>query len=218
MKALRPLLRNLQGERRAHRPGGRRSADRERNRAWRPALILTLVITLLDWTVKAIIIAAIPLGTLTEVWEGRVALWHVKNPAMMLGLWGGAPLLTRQFLAGTSAILAALVLLQLVARSQRLPARARTTAWIFVGLTFGGMIGNIVERLIYGSVTDYLSFRWGELWLPPGNVADLALFLSIPLTLPVIASELKARARRGRVPLRASGHRLSGSAANSSDG
>jgi lipoprotein signal peptidase len=58
------------------------------------------------------------------------------------------------------------------------------------------MLGNLGERVVHWGVTDYLSIRWGEYWLPPGNVADIALFLSMPLSIPVIAFELLGRARR----------------------
>lgn len=58
------------------------------------------------------------------------------------------------------------------------------------------MLGNLGERLVHFGVTDYLSIRWGAWWLPPGNVADLALFLSIPLAIPVLWMEIRERARR----------------------
>ena len=92
-------------------------------------------------------------------------------------------------------------------RAHRLPSHHRRWAWLFVGLVLGGMMGNLGERLIHWGVTDYLSLRWGDFWLPPGNVADMALFLSIPLAIPVIVFELMGRARRGRTvrPLHPSG-------------
>ena len=71
-----------------------------------------------------------------------------------------------------------------------------------MGLVLGGMMGNLGERLIHWGVTDYLSLRWGDYWLPPGNVADVALFLSVPFAIPVIVFEMMGRARRGRGPAR----------------
>ena len=59
------------------------------------------------------------------------------------------------------------------------------------------MLGNLGERAVHWGVTDYLSFRWGDLWLPPGNVADLALFLSSPSPALVIAFELRGPRRSG---------------------
>ena len=191
------LLRRLQGERRASRPGGRRQTDFEPNTGWRVVLALTLGIAVLDWITKAAIAFTIPLGEFVEVWEGRVAFWHVRNDAMILGLWDSLPLGGRKVIAVIASFLALLILFQIVGKGHRLPAERRGWAWTFVGLAFGGMLGNLGERVIHWGVTDYLSFQYGDLWLPPGNVADIALFLSIPLSIPVIFLELRARARRG---------------------
>ena len=200
------IVSRLMAQRRTeHRPGaspGRRAADYEPIRGWRPALLIALGIALLDWGVKAAIIASMPIGHFRQVIPNAVAFWHVRNPAMILGLWENFPLGGRKLLAIVAAILAALVLLQIVGRAHRLPGHHRRWAWVFVGFVLGGMMGNLGERLIHWGVTDYLSFRWGDFWLPPGNVADIALFLSVPLAIPVIVFELKGRARRGRGPVR----------------
>jgi lipoprotein signal peptidase len=194
------IFRRLLGQRRTvldqDRPPGRRLADYEPVYGWRPALKIALAIALVDWLVKFLVNRSMEIGDFREVVAGRVALWHVRNPAMILGLWENLPLGSRKALAVTAAVLGMLVLLQIVGRAHRLPPRQRRWAWVFVGMITGGMLGNLGERLIHWGVTDYLSLRWGDFWLPPGNVADLALFLSIPMAVPVIVFELMGRARR----------------------
>ena len=207
---LQRIISRLLAQRRTdHRPGaapGRRAADYEPIRGWRPSLIIALGIALLDWGIKAAINASMPIGHFRQVIDGAVALWHVRNPAMILGLWANLPLGSRKLLAIVAAVVALLVLLQIVGRAHRLPTHHRRWAWVFVGLVLGGMLGNLGERLIHWGVTDYLSFRYGDYWLPPGNVADIALFLSIPLAIPVIVFELMGRARRGTArPMQPSG-------------
>jgi len=197
------IFSRLMAQRRTdHRAGaspGRRAADYEPIRGWRPALFIALGIALVDWAIKIAIIATMPIGHFRQVIDGAVALWHVRNPAMILGLWANFPLGGRKLLAAVAAVVAVLVLLQIVGRAHRLPGNQRRWAWVFVGLVLGGMMGNLGERLIHWGVTDYLSFRWGDYWLPPGNVADVALFLSVPLSIPVIVFEMMGRARRGTV-------------------
>jgi lipoprotein signal peptidase len=184
------------GRWRRNRPYGRRSTDHEPQDGWRPALAILLVVALLDWATKAVVAAAVPLGGFVEVWPGRVALWHVKNPEMVLGLWGNLPLGGRQAIAVMAAVVGLLALYEIIGRGHRLPPHRRRWAWLFVGLAFGGMLGNLGERALHWGVTDYLSFAWGSIWLPPGNVADLALLTSMPLALVVIVFELQARAQR----------------------
>src|SRR5690606_4325712 len=88
-------------------------------------------------------------------------------------------------------------------RAHRLLPRRRPWAWLFSGLLLGGMLGNLGERSLHWWVTDFLSFRWGPYWLPPGNVADLAIVTSLPIAILVILFEVEARAMRGRVSIRA---------------
>lgn len=175
---------------------GRRRTDGEPNRGWPPALAIALTIGFLDWMTKAWVAARIPLGDLVEVVEGRVALWHVRNPALVLGLFGDQSIANRVAIAVLLTVGGMTLIVEVLSRSQRLLPKRRPWAWLFVGLLFGGMLGNLGERALHWWVTDYLSFRLGTLWLPPGNVADLAIIASIPISLLVIGFEIEARAKR----------------------
>lgn len=187
----------------------RRRTDLEPNHGALPVTLIALVVAAIDWSTKAAIVATVPLGELRVVWEGRVAFWHVRNPAMVLGLFGDLPLVWRQVIAVLLGIVAVTLLLEVWTRAQRLLPHRRWWAWLFAGLVFGGMLGNLGERALHWWVTDFLSFRWGDYWLPPGNVADLAIILAIPISLLIIAFEIEARAQRGRSP---EGPRAPGSA------
>lgn len=197
---IRKAIRRAMGDRRGTvHPGrspGRRLADQQPMRGWIPALVVALCVALADWGTKFLIARSIPLEDLREVIPGKLAFWHVRNHAMVLGLWDNFPLGTRKIIAVLAAVLGSLVLLQIIGRGHRFPREHRAWTWVFVGLVLGGMLGNLGERAIHWGVTDFISIRWGEYWLPPGNLADLALFLSMPLSIPVIAFELIGRSKR----------------------
>lgn len=198
------LIRRVRDDRRLGRRGGRRWSDHEPKRGWMPALALALFVALADWGTKAAVAAAVPLGGFRELVPGQVALWHVRNRAMVLGLYGDLPLPARQAIAALAAIAAVVLISEILGRGHRLPRGQRGWVWAFVGLSLGGMLGNLGERLLHWGVTDFLSFRYGDLWLPPGNLADLALISAIPLCFVVMALELRARAQRsGRADGRA---------------
>jgi signal peptidase II len=198
---LAPWLLRMMGFRRVvRRPDaapGRRASDHEPVRGWRPALAVAAAIALLDWGTKAAIAWMVPVGAFREIIPGRMAVWHVRNEAMILGLYDNLALGTRKSIALVASLVATLVILQILGRGHRLPKAQRTYASVFVGTALGGMLGNLGERVVHWGVTDYLSFHWAPYWLPPGNVADVALFLAIPMAVPVIVFELQGRARRG---------------------
>jgi lipoprotein signal peptidase len=174
----------------------RRRTDHERKSGWISVAAIAAVVALTDWGTKAWVASRVPLDEMVVVWEGRVALWHVRNPALILGLFGDLPLAWRKVLAGMLAVAAMTLLFEVISRSHRLLERRRPWAWLFAGLLSGGMLGNLGERALHWWVTDFLSFRFGQIWLPPGNVADLAVLMSIPISFAVIAFELEARSMR----------------------
>ena len=55
-----------------------------------------------------------------------------------------------------------------------------------VGLLLGGTIGNMIDRILYGAVTDFLDFR---VW-PVFNVADSAVTISV-IILIILSSKIK---------------------------
>jgi len=44
-----------------------------------------------------------------------------------------------------------------------------------LSLILGGALGNLVDRISYGYVVDFLSFHWNEHYFPAFNVADSAI-------------------------------------------
>lgn len=158
-------------------------------------LAIALPVALLDWFVKWWIVQTVPLHELRVV-SDRVAFWHVKNPALVLGLHGDLPLGLRKTLVTLYATIAVLLLIAVLFRGHRLLPSRRKWAWIFLGMVSGGMLGNLGERILHWHVTDFLSFRWSSVWLPPGNVADVSILLSMPIACFVLLFELEARALR----------------------
>jgi len=167
---------------------------------WLPTLGVGLAVALLDWLSKAAITLLLPSSTFVELLPGSLALWHVRNPAMMLGLYGDLSLGTRKLIAIGAALSALGLIFQVVAYGHRLPRHQRPVAWLFAGLVLGGMLGNLGERAVHWGVTDFISIGWAGGWLPPGNIADLALFASVPLAAVVSLFELMARTQR-RAPV-----------------
>jgi len=87
------------------------------------------------------------------------------------------------------AIAASIFILYLLARHghQRLFALA-------LAMILGGAIGNVIDRLAYGHVIDFLDFHWRDWHFPAFNIADSAIVGGAAL---LILDELR-RVRRAK--------------------
>ncbi|HZW86798.1 MAG TPA: signal peptidase II [Gallionella sp.] len=53
---------------------------------------------------------------------------------------------------------------------------AKQTLFAFaLSLILGGALGNLIDRVVYGYVVDFLSFHWDEHYFPAFNLADSAI-------------------------------------------
>ena len=55
-----------------------------------------------------------------------------------------------------------------------------------ISLLIGGIFGNLIDRIIYGSVTDFLSFRFGSYYFPVFNIADTFICIGTFLLIILI--------------------------------
>ena len=50
-------------------------------------------------------------------------------------------------------------------------------SWVFFSLVYAGILGNLGDRLVFGHVKDFLSFRFWEYSFPVFNVADICIVI-----------------------------------------
>lgn len=136
---------------------------------------LALLILGLDQLTKLWALAALanpPVRITVTGWWEMVLVW---NYGVSFGLFGGGALspLVLAAITGAIALCVAIWLL-----------RARTWATVLAtGLILGGAVGNIIDRLIYGAVVDFVRWHaYGYSW-PVFNVADAAITLGVGLLI-----------------------------------
>jgi len=52
---------------------------------------------------------------------------------------------------------------------------AQTLFALALSLILGGALGNLIDRIAYGYVVDFLHFHWNEHYFPAFNIADSAI-------------------------------------------
>ena len=109
--------------------------------------------------------------------QGFFDLRYAENPGVAFSMFqdlpGGRILLT---------LLAVVALVVVVAYLRKTPVEA-TRVHIALGLVGGGAIGNLVDRVMYGKVTDFIVWKKGIHEWPAFNVADAALCVGVGLIL-----------------------------------
>jgi signal peptidase II len=141
------------------------------SRTWKTFALIALTVAVVDQVTKGLVSAAIPLQTGREAIPGLLDLVHVRNPGAAFGILAeSVPGFRTAFFAGVSLIALAAIL-WLVATSPRID----TFLLLGYSLFFGGAVGNLVDRLRYGAVVDFLDFHVGSMHWPAFNVADSAL-------------------------------------------
>ncbi|HXU61688.1 MAG TPA: signal peptidase II [Polyangia bacterium] len=104
-------------------------------------------------------------------------LRYAENPGVAFSMFqdlpGGRLLLT---------VLAIGAFAMVIAYLRRTPEGA-TRLHVALGLIGGGAIGNLVDRVIYGRVTDFIVWKKGSLEWPAFNIADAALCIGVGLML-----------------------------------
>jgi signal peptidase II len=133
-------------------------------RAWLLAGALAGAVLLLDQAIKAIVEDRLVPGEQVDL-LGPIGLTLAHNEGVAFGLAGGSVLPLIAF-----AVLALGFVGFLLARNPTVPGM-----WVAVGLVAGGALGNLVDRLRTGEVTDYIEIgSW-----PPFNLADVAITVGI---------------------------------------
>ena len=135
-------------------------------RAWRRAGVLAGLVLVLDQAVKAVVESELLLGEEVDVF-GPLELTLSHNSGIAFGLAGGGGILLMA-LTGLALLVIGLVF-------SRDPTRP--WMWVAVGLLAGGALGNLVDRVRAGVVTDYIQVgSW-----PAFNVADVAVTIGVIL-------------------------------------
>ncbi len=141
-----------------------------------PYLFLALTVVVLDQWTKWLVEVHLPRGAAEPIVPGFLNLVHVKNTGVAFGLFASEGGSTSWAL--TLLGLAALAAVGLYFRFTPPHDRLLLTA---LGAVAGGAVGNLLDRVMAGSVTDFVDVYAGSYHWPAFNVADSAITLGIGL-------------------------------------
>lgn len=159
----------------------------ERAAAMLPWLGLALLIVIADQFTKIMVLGYFELGDSTRV-TGFFNLVRVHNEGAAFSFLAGASGWQRWFFTAIGIGAAIFIVWMLKSHpGQRLFAFA-------MSCILGGAIGNVIDRLAYGYVLDFLQFHYAGWYFPSFNLADSAITIG---AIAMILDEL-LRVRRAR--------------------
>lgn len=148
-----------------------------------------LVIAALDQVVKRVVVNAMQLGQSIDVVGSVVRLTRTSNTGGAFGLLRGR---------GSWFIVVSLVAALAIAAMSRQIAKGRRIERLAFGLIMGGAVGNLIDRIRVGSVTDFVDIGGSVYRFPAFNVADSAI--TIGVTLLAVSLVFFGAAANGREP------------------
>ena len=143
------------------------------------AVIVAGSVLVLDQLTKWAVREAIPLGSAVPVIDGFFNLVHVRNSGGAFSLFAGtdAALRVPFFL-----IASAIAITVLVYFLRQVEPQQRVLTFALSGV-LGGALGNLVDRIIAGKVTDFLDVYLGSYHWPAFNVADSFISIGVVIML-----------------------------------
>jgi signal peptidase II len=114
-----------------------------------------------------------------RVIPGFFDIVHSQNRGVAFGMLNDSTSEWRTVLLVLGSVAAVVVISAILWKPEKLD---RKTAW-GCALILGGAAGNLVDRLFWGQVTDFLLFHVGEYAWPTFNIADSAIVIGSGLLL-----------------------------------
>jgi signal peptidase II len=156
----------------------RTDRSRSRTSGYARAGAVLVGVIVIDQLTKQLVRSGISQGQVTKLVPG-VKLVDVRNTGVAFSLFSGGGTIV---LVITLAALAALTTYFALRPGRRL-------LWLPTGLLLGGAIGNLIDRVRAGAVTDFIKLpHW-----PAFNVADMAITFGVLALVYTIETESRRR-------------------------
>jgi signal peptidase II len=151
-------------------------------------LAVGILVTVADQVTKAAVIANLGVQERASLIGDFIIVWHLQNRGASFSLLQGA---------SWFFILVTIVAVGLIAAYHRSLLGRPLWLHAVLGVVLGGALGNFVDRVRLGYVTDFVSVGFGDLRFPAFNVADSSLTVGIVVLLGWLVFRERAASRVG---------------------
>ena len=133
------------------------------------SLIIAIFILIIDQIVKISIDSFLRISELITVIPNFFYITKVYNDGAAWSIFDGS--------VAFLIIVAIVALIFLVSYQKIFQKNFRNI--VAFALIYGGLLGNLVDRIVYGYVIDYIKLLFGNFSFPVFNLADIAIVISM---------------------------------------
>jgi signal peptidase II len=137
----------------------------------------------LDRLTKWMIERSVSVWDTIVVIPGFFQIVHTKNRGAAFGIFADSSSEWRTLILIGLSIAVMIFIAGLLIQSMKGSEQQQAAQRVALGLVLGGALGNVYDRVVMGSVTDFLEFFLGEYRFPAFNVADSAITVGAGLLI-----------------------------------
>ncbi len=150
--------------------------------------LVSNVLIILDQYTKMWVNTHIPKHRFIMVIDNFFAITHIRNPGVAFGLFADGPSELKTYLFIGFSIIAIVAIL--IFFHQTPPENKMVRIGLI--LVFSGAIGNLIDRILYHEVIDFLDFFVGSYHWPAFNIADSCITIGVLLMFVDLIQARKA--------------------------
>lgn len=139
-------------------------------------IVFCLLLIFIDQLSKYFAEQHLQLGQPVEVIPSLFNFTLVYNPGAAFGLFADLPQTIRRVVLLAVSVLAFIVVYIMYQDTKEDPYSV-----FALGLIVAGAIGNLIDRLRYDAVVDFLDFYWQNYHWPAFNVADMCICIGVAI-------------------------------------
>lgn len=132
------------------------------------------IIVIIDQIIKILIKKYLKENKFIKIIPNFFSLYHVKNTGAAFSI-----------LENNTILLIIIGFLVLIFLDKEISKEKKLDKYqiLSLGMIIGGIIGNLLDRIMYHGVIDYLSFQFGSYYFPIFNFADIGITLGVLLLI-----------------------------------
>ena len=141
--------------------------------------LTSVIVLLIDQIVKLLIKTNMSLNEEISIIPNFFSIQYLKNTGAAFSI-----LENQTILLAITSIICISVIIYYLKKEKNLT----TTMYLSFGLVLGGILGNLIDRIVYQGVIDFLSFQIFNYNFPVFNIADIGITIGVLLLIIIYIS------------------------------